>query len=172
MWSRANASVDHRSHQALPGFPTWVTFGPRLPLPCCASESLQIFCVHSSRNSFISTYNLFCNSCCTKSDSVQNFHFFSSQETAQCRSSCALKFIGNIEDWRTFSAGQRNQNLPKHCRRSISVCNLNNALYQGFPTGGTRTPKGYEIEHQGVRRSLSHRAAYISLIEQNFFGGY
>ena len=48
-------------------------------------------------------------------------------------------------------------------------------LGQGFPTGGTRTPKGYEIEHQGVRRSLGHRAAYISLIEQyisqNFFGG-
>ena len=46
---------------------------------------------------------------------------------------------------------------------------------QGFPTGGTRTPKGYEIDHQGVRRSLGHRAAYISLIEQymsqNFFGG-
>jgi len=49
------------------------------------------------------------------------------------------------------------------------------SLSQGFPTGGTRTPKGYEIEHQGVRRSLGHRAAYISLIEQyisqNFFGG-
>jgi len=48
-------------------------------------------------------------------------------------------------------------------------------LNQGFPTGGTRTPKGYEIEHQGVRRSLGHRAAYISLIEQyisqNFLGG-
>ena len=48
-------------------------------------------------------------------------------------------------------------------------------LNQGFPTGGTRTPKGYEIEHQGVRRSLGHRAAYIFLIEQyisqNFFGG-
>ena len=51
-------------------------------------------------------------------------------------------------------------------------------LGQGFPTGGTRTPKGYpkgyEIEHQGVRRSLGHRAAYISLIEQyisQFFGG-
>ena len=46
---------------------------------------------------------------------------------------------------------------------------------QWFPTGGTRTPKGYEIEHQGVRRSLGHRAAYISLIEQyisqNVFGG-
>jgi len=24
-------------------------------------------------------------------------------------------------------------------------------LNQRFPTGGTRTPKGYEIEHQGVR---------------------
>jgi len=49
-------------------------------------------------------------------------------------------------------------------------------LCQGLPTGDTRTPKGYEIEHQGVRRSLGHRAAYISLIEQyisqNFFGGY
>jgi len=49
-------------------------------------------------------------------------------------------------------------------------------LLQGFPTGGTRTPWGYEIEHQGIRRSLGHRAAYISLIEQyisqNFFGGY
>ena len=44
-------------------------------------------------------------------------------------------------------------------------------LDQGFPTGGTRTPKGYEIEHQGVRRCLGHRAAYISLIEQNFLGG-
>jgi len=48
-------------------------------------------------------------------------------------------------------------------------------LQQGFPAGGTRAPKGYEIEHQGVRRSLGHRAAYISLIEQytsqNFFGG-
>jgi len=46
---------------------------------------------------------------------------------------------------------------------------------QGFPIGGTRTPKGYEIEHQGVRRSLGHRAAYISLIEQYisqiFLGG-
>ena len=48
-------------------------------------------------------------------------------------------------------------------------------LTQGFPTGCTHTPKGYEIEHQGVRRSLGHREAYISLIEQyisqNFFGG-
>jgi len=48
-------------------------------------------------------------------------------------------------------------------------------LEQGFPTGGTRTPKGYEIEHQGVRRSLGHRAACISLIEQYisqiFLGG-
>jgi len=48
-------------------------------------------------------------------------------------------------------------------------------LNQGFLTGGTRTPKGYEIEHQGVRRSLGHRAAYISLIEQYishiFLGG-
>jgi len=46
---------------------------------------------------------------------------------------------------------------------------------QGFPTGGTRTPKGYEIEHQGVRKSLGHRAAYISLIEQyisQIFFGY
>ena len=54
--------------------------------------------------------------------------------------------------------------------KSSYVC-----LVQGFPTGGTRTPKGYEIEHQGVRRSLGHRAAYISLTEQyisqNFFGG-
>jgi len=50
-----------------------------------------------------------------------------------------------------------------------------NALEQGFPTGGTRIPKGYEIEHQGVRRSLGHRAAYISLIKQyisQFFWGY
>ena len=51
----------------------------------------------------------------------------------------------------------------------------NHYLEQGFPTGGTRTPKGYEIEHQGVRRSLGHRAAYISLIEQyisqNVLGG-
>ena len=35
--------------------------------------------------------------------------------------------------------------------------------------------RGYEIEHQGVRRSLGHRAAYISLIEQYisqiFWGG-
>ena len=47
-------------------------------------------------------------------------------------------------------------------------------LDQGFPTGGTLTPKEYEIEHQGVRRSLGHRAAYISLIEQyisQFFWG-
>ena len=54
-------------------------------------------------------------------------------------------------------------------------CDLLYQLEQGFPTGGTRTPKGYEIKHQGVRRSLGHRAAYISLIEQYisqiFFGG-
>ena len=53
--------------------------------------------------------------------------------------------------------------------------NLHIQLVQGFPTGDTRIPKGYEIEHQGVRRSLGHRAAYISLIEQymsqNFLGG-
>jgi len=59
---------------------------------------------------------------------------------------------------------------------SQNIWNLHqNNLHQGFPTGGTRTPKAYEIEHQGVRRSLGHRAAYISLIEQyisqNFFGG-
>ena len=56
-----------------------------------------------------------------------------------------------------------------------SLLVLFNRLLQGFPTGGTRTPKRYEIERQGVRRSLGHRAAYISLIEQyisqNFFGG-
>ena len=56
-----------------------------------------------------------------------------------------------------------------------SLLVLFNRLLQGFPTGGTRTPKRYEIEHQGVRRSLGHRAAYISLIEQyisqNFLGG-
>ena len=55
-------------------------------------------------------------------------------------------------------------------------------LQQGFPTGGTRAPKGYEIEHQGVRDwtsrgtkilgsqsslYISYRAIYIS----KFFRG-
>jgi len=57
--------------------------------------------------------------------------------------------------------------------KSIRVIMSKQRFRQGFPTGG-RTPKGYEIEHQGVRRSLGHRAAYISLIEQYisqiFFG--
>jgi len=60
-------------------------------------------------------------------------------------------------------------------RRQIERESCSNPLKQGFPTGGTCTPKGYEIEHQGVRKSLGHRAAYMSLIEQyisqNFFGG-
>jgi len=59
--------------------------------------------------------------------------------------------------------------------KSIRVIMSKQRFRQGFPTGGTRTPKGYEIEHQGVRRSLGHRTAYISLIEQYmsqyFFGG-
>ena len=54
------------------------------------------------------------------------------------------------------------------------LCRAREVINQGFPTGGTRTPKGYAIEHQGVRRSLGYRAAYISLIEQyishNFLG--
>jgi len=55
------------------------------------------------------------------------------------------------------------------------MIDLHIELEQGFPTGGTHIPKGYEIEHQGVRRSLGHRAAYISVREQymsqNFFEG-
>ena len=58
---------------------------------------------------------------------------------------------------------------------SCSDSGYNHQSNQGFPTGSTRTPWGYEIEHQGVRRSLGHRPACISLIEQyisqNFFGG-
>ena len=49
----------------------------------------------------------------------------------------------------------------------LQVC-----LRRGFPTGGTRTPKGYEIEHQGFTKILgslsssyiSYRAIYISKI--------
>ena len=63
----------------------------------------------------------------------------------------------------------------KHRKKKKAEPNRPIPLKQGFPTGGTRTPKGYEIEHQGVRRSLGHREAYIFLIEQyisqNFLGG-
>ena len=67
------------------------------------------------------------------------------------------------------------KNKTKQQKKTFSRLENYLVLRQGFPTGGTRIPKRYEIEHQGVRRSLGHRAAYVSLIEQyisqNFFGG-
>jgi len=60
----------------------------------------------------------------------------------------------------------------KHMTAEINAfwISISDPLEQGFPTGGTRIPKGYEIEHQGVRRFfasqsslyISYRAIYIS----------
>jgi len=74
-----------------------------------------------------------------------------------------------------MSTGDSKQPNDLRKRKCLHCMEIFVTLNQGFPTGGTRTPCGYEIEHQGVRSSLGHRAAYISLIEQyisqNFFGG-
>ena len=66
-----------------------------------------------------------------------------------------------------------NQHVTK-IDRHVKPCEQLVRVFEGGASIPGVPNRGYEIEHQGVRKSLGHRAAYISLIEQyisqNFLG--